>query len=753
MANYDFGNILSPLDFEHLVRDILSRDLDIKLTSFSEGKDKGIDLRYSSCKKNEIIVQCKRVKTISKAQIDEEFEKIKQLNPKKYYFVISTDISVAKSDYIQKVFAEYMKNGDFIYTKSRLNSLLETHQDIHQQTYKLWLNSSSIFNTLINKPLFERAKSLINDLKKDYKYYVKNDSFIKAIEIVKENQFIVISGIPGIGKTTLAKLLLWEYLQKGYEIIEIRKVIEGEQFLVEESKNKQVFYFDDFLGENFLKYDAIEGRSNDLVQFIKRIMSSKHKVLIMTTREYILKQAKEKYEKLDANELDIYKYTLDLTSYGKRIKALILYNHLYYSNIEISYIEALIKGKVYKKIISHKNYSPRIIEQMTIRLKNTSVEDYATSFINNLDNPFGIWDKAFKNQISEGSKYTLFVLLSIGDTILLSEFKKAILRFHEINTRANNIDFRPIDIKNYLRELEDSFIKINITNKGNHFIDFQNPSIKDFMLEIVKDDKDLIRMLLESTVYFNQLTYVLNFLEELTENNNSINDLIYSIIYNQFDNIQPSSWILSGDEFLFNKKPISKLNELKPFLKKSKDTKTIDFLLEKFRIIDVASLYAHEEKQYISFLKDFKKRLNINIKSVIQKVFSNIFWFENVRNFIALEEIDSNEFNKFATEEKEQINTKITSAIKKDIEYASNVNTLDNLSNKLKTDKETLSKRFSVDISYFDEEIKGRISTIDIEKESKNGKDDEIEIDINMTEFEEEDFNEDEYFRIELFKT
>ena len=703
-------------------------------------------------KKNEIIVQCKRVKTISKAQIDEEFEKIKKLNPKKYYFVISTDLSVAKSDYIQKVFTKYMKNGDFIYTKGRLNSLLETHHDIHQQTYKLWLNSSSIFNTLINKPLFERAKSLINDLKKDYKYYVKNDSFKKAIEIVKENQFIVISGIPGIGKTTLAKLLLWEYLQKGYEIIEIRKVIEGEQFLVEESKNKQVFYFDDFLGENFLKYDAIEGRSNDLVQFIKRIMSSKHKVLIMTTREYILKQAKEKYEKLDTNELDIYKYTLDLTSYGKRIKALILYNHLYYSNIEFSYIEALIKGKVYKKIINHKNYSPRIIEQMTIKLKNIPVEDYAKSFIENLDNPFGIWDKAFKNQISEGSKYTLFVLLSIGDTILLSEFKKAILRFHEINTRANNINFRPIDIKNYLRELEDSFIKINITNKGNHFIDFQNPSIKDFMLKIVKDDKDLIRMLLESTVYLNQLIYVLNFLAELTENNESINDLIYSIIYNQFDSIQPSSWILSGDEFLFKEKPITKLNELKPFLKKSKDTKTIDFLLEKFRIIDVASLYVHEEREYISFLKDFKRRLSINIKPVIQKVFSNISWFENVRNFNALEEIDSNEFNKFATVEKDQINTKITSAIKKDIEYASNVNSLDNLSNKLNTDKETLFKRFSVDISYFEEEIKDRISTIDNEKESKNVNDDEIEIDNNMTEFEEENFNEDEYFRIELFQ-
>lgn len=35
MANYPFEELLSPLDFEHLVRDLLSKDLGIELTAFA----------------------------------------------------------------------------------------------------------------------------------------------------------------------------------------------------------------------------------------------------------------------------------------------------------------------------------------------------------------------------------------------------------------------------------------------------------------------------------------------------------------------------------------------------------------------------------------------------------------------------------------------------------------------------------------------------------------------------------------------
>ena len=73
MTNYDFENILSPIDFEYLIRDLLSAELNIELTAFAEGKDQGIDLRYSKKNDSSIIVQCKRSKNISKATLEDEY--------------------------------------------------------------------------------------------------------------------------------------------------------------------------------------------------------------------------------------------------------------------------------------------------------------------------------------------------------------------------------------------------------------------------------------------------------------------------------------------------------------------------------------------------------------------------------------------------------------------------------------------------------------------------------------------------------
>jgi len=749
MANYSFEDLLSPLDFEHLVRDILSQDLVVELNAFAEGTDKGVDLRYSKSTKNDIIVQCKRVKNITKVLIDSEYDKIKKLNPKKYYLAISSDLSVSKIDYIKDTFQEWMSGDNNIYAKSRLNKLLDDYPEIHQKNYKLWINSSEVFNIIINKPLFERAKSLINDIKNDYKFYVKNESLQQAIDILNKDQFIIISGIPGIGKTTLAKLILWEYLQKGYEVIEIRKVIEGEQLLEEDSESKQVYYFDDFLGENFLKYDAIEGRSSDLVQLINRIMKNKHKALIMTTREYILKQAKEKYERLDSDEIDIHKYTLDLSQYSKRIRSLILYNHLYYSGLSIAYIKILIESKTYKKIINHENYSPRIVEQMTLRLKNIAVENYPDEFIYNLDNPFGIWKRAFSNQISEGAKYTLYVLLSIGEQVLLSEFKDIIYNFHKKNTQKYNLEFRPLDIKNYLRELEDSFIKISITTKNNHFITFQNPSIKDFMLGLVKDNHDLIIMILDSILYFNQLAYTLNYLIDSLITDEEIIDKTTYIIQSSLDTLPTNTWLWSEGEHQFSTSLMSKIKEIKTFVKGTKNKKCLKSLIEKYKQIDVSKLYHSDEKQYIKFTKEFKKFIKPNTESLFNKVANNISWFENVNNFLSLRSIDSKKYDELLETNKGEIKGKVESAIKKDIEFASTLNAVDNFSEKLYSAEENLISKFSLDLSYFEKELKEKRHELLLE--SKEVHEDDIEIKDVELDDQEDEFDEDEYFKIELF--
>ncbi|MCE5321677.1 MAG: restriction endonuclease, partial [Bacteroidales bacterium] len=62
MNNYNFAELLSPLRFEQISRDLLRSQYGI-FENFAEGKDNGTDFRYSESENNILIVQCKRYKS------------------------------------------------------------------------------------------------------------------------------------------------------------------------------------------------------------------------------------------------------------------------------------------------------------------------------------------------------------------------------------------------------------------------------------------------------------------------------------------------------------------------------------------------------------------------------------------------------------------------------------------------------------------------------------------------------------------
>ena len=177
MANFALGELLSPLDFEYLVRDLLSKDLAVELTAFAEGGDGGIDLRYSKIlNDHHIVVQCKRQKSLSEEALLEERNKLEKLHLEKYYLAISSNCSVSKANLIVNLFAKWMENEAHIYDKARLNKLLDDHPDVLKHHYKLWINSSELFNSFINQSLIERSKSLFSNIKKEAKNFVKSSS-------------------------------------------------------------------------------------------------------------------------------------------------------------------------------------------------------------------------------------------------------------------------------------------------------------------------------------------------------------------------------------------------------------------------------------------------------------------------------------------------------------------------------------------------------------------------------------------------
>ena len=322
MNEYNFLN-LSSFEFENFSRDILQEKLEVFFESFTSGQDGGIDLRATVNKDENIIVQAKRYTKYSdlKSTLKTELKSVKYLKPDRYIITTSVGLTPPNKAEILKLFHPYIKSTEDILGQTDLNNLLGLHPKIEEKYYKLWLTSTNILNKLINSTVYNQSKFELDEIKETLKVYVQNNSFKEALDIIKANNYVIISGIPGIGKTTLSRMLVYRLLAKDFDdFVYVSDSINDAYSYYEDGK-KQIFFFDDFLGRNFLETGLSMNEDSKLLKFIEKIRKSKNKIFILATREYILNQAKNSFESLNNPALELVKCTLDLSKYTKIIKA------------------------------------------------------------------------------------------------------------------------------------------------------------------------------------------------------------------------------------------------------------------------------------------------------------------------------------------------------------------------------------------------------------------------------------------------
>jgi predicted AAA+ superfamily ATPase len=99
------------------------------------------------------------------------------------------------------------------------------------------------------------SKFVQSEITDRIKYYVQNQSFKHALEIINKKKVVVISGVKGIGKTTLAHLLIYNLLQQ---------------------KAAQFFAISDSISEGFSLFDDNENQIFFLMTFLVEILSRFH---------------------------------------------------------------------------------------------------------------------------------------------------------------------------------------------------------------------------------------------------------------------------------------------------------------------------------------------------------------------------------------------------------------------------------------------------------------------------------------------
>lgn len=503
---YDFKE-LDYKEFELLTRDLLQKELGIRLETFAPGKDQGIDCLH--CKDNDfnIIVQCKHYAGSNFSVLfnklkKEELKKVKRLQPKRYILSTSISLTLNNKQKIMKLFDGFIKDIADIIDYNSLNNLINDYSEIKKNHLKLWIKDSDYIDYLLNKQTHNKSKYKLKNIKNCLNIFVQTPSFIEAQCKLKDNNYVIITGMQGTGKTTLANVLSWTYINKDYDFIFITDVNEGWKLFDE--NRKQLFYYDDFLGSTQLE-TLKRNEDTELIEFINAIKNENNKKFILTSRDYILKDAEKKSEKFYRANFAI--QNINDTEFTTDIKKEIYKKHLLASTLPDDYKSELLKEKNLKSVVTHKNYNPRIIEYIT---NKEYLGAHGVCCVNCckqlsiflLDNPIELWRHPFSQVINNSARAFIFTLHTFG-----GKYEKSPEVFEEAVSSALSIMFGETltgeKFNETLHSLDGFFINID----EDYSLTFKNPSIIDF-LDYECDINGLWDVLIDFSIFNDQLEWL-----------------------------------------------------------------------------------------------------------------------------------------------------------------------------------------------------------------------------------------------------
>lgn len=523
MIDYDFST-LNDKEFENLSIDLISKDKNKRFERFKAGKDGGIDGRFYHNNGSQEIIQCKHyLKTGFNGLITSlnkknnginEIDKVKKLSPVKYIFVTSLPLSDENKKAIKKLFDPYIKNDSDIYGQEDLNQILGKYPDIEKRHYKLWLSSTVVLDRIVNNAIESRSEFLLEDIKEKSKYYVITENHQKAIDRLEESHIIIIAGEPGIGKTTLAEHLALWYIEKDFKFYNIENSINEAENIYKRDE-KQIFYFDDFLGANYL--NAFEDKKDShIVKFMDRIKRDKTKRFILTSRTNIFNQGLALSDTFKSKNVENEEFIIKIESLEDIDKALILYNHIWHSDLNEEFIDEIYVDKRYKKIIKHKNFNPRLIAFITdtqkIQKEQIEAKDYWNYIVEKLANPQDIWKNTFDKQSDDFTRAIVMLTVFNGNKIEEDKLRDSYYKYIELAGLTSSSNASK-EFDSIIEEVVKYFLNRNQTYNEKIEYSLFNPSIADFILNKYKNNPTILKNVyksLESDKALSKLFYLTN---------------------------------------------------------------------------------------------------------------------------------------------------------------------------------------------------------------------------------------------------
>jgi DNA polymerase III delta prime subunit len=548
----DLGQ-LSDYDFEQVVADLLAAEWGVHVEYFPRGRDNGVDLRVlgpTSAPLNipsqkELVVQCKHMPNASLAQLrghlrKEASKKIVD-DAHRYLLVTSARLTRANKQEISSIFSGRLPEADIL-GRDDVDALLRRHPDVVHANMKLWLASGTALQTFLNQVEYLRSNLLQSELEHLRPRFVRTSIVAQAQKLLNRYGVCILAGPPGVGKTTTAEILLLQYLSEGWRpIVAISDVRELEAQVL--PGIKQILFFDDFLGVTALPSKLARGDDSALVRLLHLIENDSSKAFILTTRDYILRQAQQDYEKLTDEIFDVARLAIKIRSITSSEREHILYNQLFFSPLRSAAAAAQDGPRKYAEVTRHRNYNPRLIEAAiaaAVRdLGNRSydslsaddsgysgrrydsdllsgvnasssgtIPDVPALIRDALDHPERLWEHVLLNQLTQLQREILVARLSLGTTIVeMSDFLRVVSNLSSVSGE------RPtqLALDMALRILDGDLISIrqgDFSAENQIFINPLHPGVADSLVAMINKYPEYLDGITASACTFEQVLWL-----------------------------------------------------------------------------------------------------------------------------------------------------------------------------------------------------------------------------------------------------
>lgn len=493
---------------------------------FARGADGGVDLRHLGGDGIHV-VQCKHAvfgtvpQLVSAAKHERVNVAALDPQPASYRFVTSRRLTAANKVTLRVELDPYIASDADVLGEDDLLLLLGEHPEVERRHIKLWMPSSAGLQALLNASVGSRARTFAQDIERSLPLWVPNAAFDEARQMLRDRGVCVIAGTAGIGKTTLAKMLVGDAIDAGYELVVVSADIE-EAWSVHDPSVPQIVYYDDFLGRSALEPRLGRNEDDRLVQFMRLAGRSATTKFVLTTREYVLQHAHQLHDRLAEGDLEGRKVLLELPAYTRRQRAEIFYNHAHASGaLSGAARTALLIDDAYTRIIDHPNYNPRQIEWITgmsgHTITYTEDQDYVTFAVEALDDGTRLWRHGFENELTEAPRALLFTLAGLPNRVALDDLETAF----NAHCAAAGLSIRGRAFEKALAIVDDSFVRTSVES-SSHFAGFYDPSVADFVTAYLIDSPEDAVTVLRGSAFFEQTLRLISALKLTTDSDSRL---------------------------------------------------------------------------------------------------------------------------------------------------------------------------------------------------------------------------------------